>query len=689
MLFRKDLFFAKKYRAMSVFIQKLNPITGINDWIVQNEDYDYHQEVARASFADMLHDTERNQLYEKALIAAIDKMHLKGKKANVLDIGTGTGLLSMMAARNGADSIVACEAFKPMSECAKKIIKLNGYEDKIKVIHKRSTELTVGKDCDLTERCNILVTEVFDTELIGEGALSTFSHAHKTLLEEDCIVVPESATIFAQVIECPLVQDWNKCKDIFDEDGKLLIAVPKNITYCAGSSAVHDIQLSQMPTESINTIVSPIPVLRFDWSGRTPFVYERSTINSVKAEASGKVHAIFMWWELQMDTENKIILSCAPKWAHPLGKTNTESEIPWRDHWMQAVYYLAKDFTVEKGEELNLISCHDEYSLWFNISKDLKIIDMHYLNPICECGLHISFSRTRIGQINDNKRNKKYISLLQKHVSSESTVLILSDGFFTALAAAKMGAKKVYVIETSSICSRVLQDYINYNKLENVTIIRTINQLVKDNVQDINLVISEPYFTSSILPWDSLLFIYLLKGLQTCLTSDAKVFPQKAIVKAVCVQFKDLHKIRSPLVNCEGFLMDHFDKLIEESSDISDDNVEAQPLWEYPCVALTNEQEISMLDILNNPTTLQESSGCFQISSDLECNGIAIWIDWVHDGSVISTGPTEPIVVGEKIEWDIHTRQGVCLFPNTLKKAINYDFKFDFISGNILFKYKF
>lgn len=29
--------------------------------------------------------------------------------ANVLDIGTGTGLLSMMAARHGADFIVACE----------------------------------------------------------------------------------------------------------------------------------------------------------------------------------------------------------------------------------------------------------------------------------------------------------------------------------------------------------------------------------------------------------------------------------------------------------------------------------------------------------------------------------------------------------------------------------------------------
>ena len=43
--------------------------------------------------------------------------------------------------------------------------------------------MIVGKDGDMPKRANILVTEVFDTELIGEGALSTFRHAHKVLLE--------------------------------------------------------------------------------------------------------------------------------------------------------------------------------------------------------------------------------------------------------------------------------------------------------------------------------------------------------------------------------------------------------------------------------------------------------------------------------------------------------------------------
>lgn len=44
-----------------------------------------------------------------ALKKAIAKKHRDGQKAHVLDIGTGTGLLSMMAAKCGADTITACE----------------------------------------------------------------------------------------------------------------------------------------------------------------------------------------------------------------------------------------------------------------------------------------------------------------------------------------------------------------------------------------------------------------------------------------------------------------------------------------------------------------------------------------------------------------------------------------------------
>ncbi len=43
----------------NVFVQNLNSMTGKMEWKCQPDDYDYQQEVARAAFADMLHDSER------------------------------------------------------------------------------------------------------------------------------------------------------------------------------------------------------------------------------------------------------------------------------------------------------------------------------------------------------------------------------------------------------------------------------------------------------------------------------------------------------------------------------------------------------------------------------------------------------------------------------------------------------
>jgi len=55
-------------------------------------------------------------------------------------------------------------------------------------MHLREWTVWITRRCDATdgdmeERANVLVTEVFDTELIGEGALGTFRHAHEHLMQ--------------------------------------------------------------------------------------------------------------------------------------------------------------------------------------------------------------------------------------------------------------------------------------------------------------------------------------------------------------------------------------------------------------------------------------------------------------------------------------------------------------------------
>ena len=118
----------------NVFVQSLNPMLGKMEWKAQPEDYDYQQEIARAAFADMLHDSERNLLYYQGLKAAIAKKRTMGEKIHVLDIGTGTGLLSMMAASLGADKVTALEEFAHMFNCARRVIEANGLANSIQLI---------------------------------------------------------------------------------------------------------------------------------------------------------------------------------------------------------------------------------------------------------------------------------------------------------------------------------------------------------------------------------------------------------------------------------------------------------------------------------------------------------------------------------------------------------------------------
>lgn len=106
--------------------------------------FDGFQEIARSAFADMLHDTERNEKYSQAIKMVIGEMKARGKQANVLDIGTGTGLLAMLASKHGADSVTTIEAFSPISVIAREIIAKNGFSDRIKIVNKHSTEVEVG-----------------------------------------------------------------------------------------------------------------------------------------------------------------------------------------------------------------------------------------------------------------------------------------------------------------------------------------------------------------------------------------------------------------------------------------------------------------------------------------------------------------------------------------------------------------
>uniref|UniRef100_A0A0R0JYU5 Protein arginine N-methyltransferase domain-containing protein n=1 Tax=Glycine max TaxID=3847 RepID=A0A0R0JYU5_SOYBN len=187
-----------------MFQLKLDPITGNSEWVVieDNDDGDesfahnFHQPLlATTSYLDMLNDSPRNTAFRQAIQKTITK------PCHVLDIGAGTGLLSMMAARAMGDEgrVTACESYLPMVKLMKKVLRINGMEGRVKVINKRSDELEVG--LDIPSRADALVSEILDSELLGEGLIPTLQHAHDNLLVENALTVPYRATTYGQLVE--------------------------------------------------------------------------------------------------------------------------------------------------------------------------------------------------------------------------------------------------------------------------------------------------------------------------------------------------------------------------------------------------------------------------------------------------------------------------------------------------------
>ncbi|XP_008565341.1 PREDICTED: protein arginine N-methyltransferase 7 isoform X2 [Galeopterus variegatus] len=449
---------------MKVFCGRANPTTGSVEWLEEDEHYDYHQEIARSSYADMLHDKDRNIKYYQGIRAAVSRVRDRGQKALVLDIGTGTGLLSMMAVTAGADFCYAIEVFKPMADVAVKIVEKNGFSDKIKVINKHSTEVTIGPDGDMPCRANILVTELFDTELIGEGALPSYEHAHKHLVQENCEAVPHRATIYAQLVESRRMWSWNKLFPIRVQTGigEQVIVPPLELERCPGAPSVCDIQLNQVSPTDFTVLSDVLPMFSVDFSKQ---VSSSAACHSRQFEplASGRAQVVLSWWDIEMDPEGKIKCTMAPFWAH----SNPE-ELQWRDHWMQCVYFLPQEEPIVQGSAFWLVAHHDDYCVWYSLQRTSpeKNGRVHQMRPVCDCQAHLLWNRPRFGEINDQDRTDQYVHALRTVLKSDSVCLCVSDGSLLSMLAHHLGAEQVFTIESSAASHKLMKKIFKANHLE-------------------------------------------------------------------------------------------------------------------------------------------------------------------------------------------------------------------------------
>ena len=143
--------------------------------------------------ATMLRDTKRTDAFIRAIRETVTPDDV------VVDIGTGTGILAIAAARAGAKRVYAIEA-SSMGDIARDMFDRNDLGDRIQIIRGWSTR------AELPEKATVLVSETVGNEALGENIIETYLDAHARLLAPGAKLIPYSIRVYA--VPCALPQPF-------------------------------------------------------------------------------------------------------------------------------------------------------------------------------------------------------------------------------------------------------------------------------------------------------------------------------------------------------------------------------------------------------------------------------------------------------------------------------------------------
>ncbi len=653
---------------MTQYVSSISPVTGKQEWHIQKggKNDDTQPPIRDSIHLDLLRDSEIAEKYKSAIQKAIACHHARGEAASVVCVGPDCVLQSMVAARAGADFVTLCDMPSSVLSCVTDVIASNGYSGRIQVVGKPLQGLTVGPGGELPTRATVLVLQRFDGSLLGGGCLEVFRQAHTKLLTRGCTVVPTGATVYAQLVGSEWLGRFHQFQTLHGMNG-LGLKPPVDVSSCPGSGFPQHLHLDQVPRDMFTPLSKPVSVFRFDFSQHKLIRVKEHIQKTIEVTSSGRCDVLFLWWQLQMDPENTIRISTAPN----LSQGDPDIVI-WRDEWKQAVYYPRKSMIVRKGQRVLLHGSHDSQRLWFELSRTEPGPDSLAVQTYgCHCGVHAVCDPSRIAMMNtDSDTRRKYIQILQEVVRPDSVCVNVGDMCLLPLIAAQLGAAKVYALEPKPWARHLIQNYVKENGLaDKVRVLdKRPEELLSSDVDGhgVALLMGEPYFTSSRLPWHNLCFWYSRTELSEILTDGVTILPRQASLKAIAVCFTDLGKLRTPVDQCLGFNFQSLDRLIQNDVDNADNHLKTYPLWQYQGFPLCDQFDILNMDFTRPLQGIRtvERDGFIEFRSSGSCTGVAVWIEYRLDkDTVVSAGLLEPPQFGQSLQWSPYHQQAVQLFP--------------------------
>ncbi len=133
----------------------------------------------------LLKDGARNRPFYEALKKVVTS------DSTVLDIGSGTGLWAITAARLGAKKVVAIEREPLLIGLIKTLAQANGVADQVEVIQGDSRQIGLAREFD------IVISETIGHVIFDEQIVSIMADARERFLKPGGMLIPDAVTLVA------------------------------------------------------------------------------------------------------------------------------------------------------------------------------------------------------------------------------------------------------------------------------------------------------------------------------------------------------------------------------------------------------------------------------------------------------------------------------------------------------------
>ncbi|XP_075249643.1 protein arginine N-methyltransferase 1-like [Convolutriloba macropyga] len=288
---------------------------------MSSKDYYFDSYAHFGIHEEMLKDEVRTVTYRNAMY---HNRHLFKDKV-VLDVGCGTGILSMFAARAGAKHVIGID-MSNIIEHAQRIVRDNELSGVVSLIKGKVEEIETLPNG--IEKVDIIVSEWMGYCLFYESMLDSVIVARDRWLQPDGILFPDIARLYVTAIEDRSYKDekinwWSNVYG-FDMSHMRKVAMSEPL--------VDTIDPKHVVTNS--ALVREVDLYTYK-VGESNFESEFV----LKCKKQDYIHAIVCFFDVEFSKcHRRIGFSTSPECEYT--------------HWKQTVFYMNDYLTVNKGEEL-------------------------------------------------------------------------------------------------------------------------------------------------------------------------------------------------------------------------------------------------------------------------------------------------------------------------------------------------